>query len=139
MVPEDPHHQDDQIYDDDSLGDVARRLDEIEAALGSMRDELAALRRALGEELRTRRLVVVEDDGFERVVISARGAFGYVAVCGRNGPRDRSRVELFANDPIDGDGTHVGVALSTRGDVVASLEVLDRHRARLWVEQRAEP
>jgi hypothetical protein len=119
---------------DDSDGDaVHRQLDEIDVALRSLSDELQALRDALGRELRTRRIVVVEDDGFERVLVTTRGTFGFVAVRGRDGEGGATCVELFASDPIDGDGANVGVSLSDRGDVVAALDVLERHRARLWV------
>jgi hypothetical protein len=122
--------------DSDEHGDagVLRRLDDIETALRVLSADLRALRGALRRELRTRRIVVVEDDGFERVVVSTRGGFGYVAVCGRDGVGGATCVELFANDPVDVDGAHVGMAVSDHGDVVAALDALEGHRPRLWID-----
>lgn len=113
------------------------RLDRIDRELQGLGRQLEALRDALGRELRTRRIVVEEEDGFERVVISARGAFGFVAVQARASVRSDDRgatsAELFANDAVDADGPHVGVSLSDRGDVVATVDRLEGHRARVWL------
>jgi hypothetical protein len=106
--------------------DDARELDQL-------RQEVAALRAAISTEIRTRRVTVVEPDGFERIVLEAQGRFGSIAV------RTRSKAApteagLFGNDPIDGDGSHVGIALTDQGDVVAAFEVLQGREAVLWTE-----
>ncbi len=109
------------------------RLDNLTAAVESLRVEIAVLRRGLGREIRARRIVVVDDDGFERVVIAAEPGFGYVTVHARAQPERSTTAELFANDRTNGSGPHVGVALSDAGDVTATLEVVHGEPARLWL------
>lgn len=108
------------------LGQLVERID-------SMGRELVELRRALGEEVRTRRVVVVEDDGFERIVLGAAARFGHVTVQARSAGGEPACVELFANDRINGGGAHVGVALSDAGDVAAVLELIVGRLPELWI------
>ena len=62
-------------------------VDEVRALRGEvalLRQELAELRRSLAQEVRTRRLVVVEEDGFERIDASADGHGGSIIVRARD-------------------------------------------------------
>jgi hypothetical protein len=97
-------------------GELAERLDAVEQLLGKLIERTAT-------ELRTRRLVVTEDDGFERVVIDASGSHGEVTVSARPGSAGPAAVDLYAHDASDGDGANVGVALVDQGNVVRSFDV----------------
>jgi hypothetical protein len=88
--------------------------------------------------VRTRRLVVVERGGFERVVAEGGSTHGSLAVRARSGVSGSTKVELFADDPIDGDGTNVGVALGRAGNVVATLEVGGGDPV-LWIDGGDDP
>jgi hypothetical protein len=81
-------------------------------------DELRAEVRALREEVRTRRVVVVDAAGRPRVVLSADRGVGSVRVDAVGG--DPS-VELYALDAIEADGPEVGLALVVDGDVATSV------------------
>jgi hypothetical protein len=123
--------------DEDDLG---RRLRELAARVGWLEIEGARLRTAIEEQVRTRRVVVVDDAGRERIVLAAHGRFGHVTVVAASAGDDTTAVELFATDPVDGDGAEVGVAVIDEGDVVATLNVFEGRRAGLWVdEERPEP
>jgi hypothetical protein len=114
--------------------DVAAALRELVGRFAGLDDEVQRMQRALTEEIRTRRLVVVGDDGVPRVEITARDAFGHVTVFGRTHGTGSTCVELFANDPSDGDGAEVGLALTVGGDVVATLHVFEGRQPALWIE-----
>jgi hypothetical protein len=109
-------------------------LDELGRQVAILRDELDALRVELAHELRTQRVTVVDDDGFERITLRSHGHHGQVGVHGRGDPGRSTTVELFANDPTDGDGAHVGLALSDGGDVLAVFDVLHGSEARVRIE-----
>jgi hypothetical protein len=81
-------------------------------------DELRAEVRALRDEVRTRRVVVVDAAGRPRVVLSADPGVGSVRVDAAGG--DPS-VELYAVDAIEADGPEVGLALVADGEVVTSV------------------
>lgn len=90
-----------------------------------LRDEVAQLRQKVAElveqmatEVRTRRLVVVEEDGFERIVAGASGAHGELAVHTRtaDGLSHGSNVSLYVQDMTDHEGESVEVALWHRGN-----------------------
>lgn len=81
-------------------------------------------------ELRTRRLVVVDDEGVERVVASVTAGMAEVRVLLDAVVRGRpSGVSLFAGTDADGVSV-VGLALVADGDSVA--EVLARREADGW-------
>jgi hypothetical protein len=105
---------------------------ELASEIDDLRLQLAGLRRSLSNEVRTRRVVVEEADGFDRVVLEARSIFGGVEVRSRARLGEATAAGLFALDPGDGDPAQVGVSLSDRGNIVASLDVYSRHRPRLW-------
>ena len=76
---------------------------------------------ALDDEVRTRRLVVVDGAGRPRVVLSADPGVASVRVDAAGA--DPS-IELYAVDAIDADGPEVGVAIVVDGDVLAVLPPL---------------
>lgn len=120
-----------------SRDELAARIIDLSAQLNDLRAEVSELRGQLSAEVRTRSLAVVDDDGFERVVVDSREAFGAVSVYSRSAPGRTTCVELFANDAIDGDGAHVGLSITDDGEVVATLEVLHGHIAQLHFEHPA--
>jgi hypothetical protein len=73
------------------------------------------------DEVRTRRVVVVDADGRPRIVLSAEGGAAVVRV---DAPGGDPSVELFAVDPIDADGAEIGLALVVGGDVADGLRIL---------------
>lgn len=81
-------------------------------------DELRAEVRALQDEVRTRRVVVVDAAGRPRIVLSADPGVSSVRVDAEGG--DPS-VELYAVDAVEADGPEVGLALVADGDVVTSI------------------
>jgi hypothetical protein len=106
-------------------------LGELDVELDELRAQVALLRSGLREEVRTRRLVVVEDDGFPRVVAEAQGLYGGVEVRSRAGERPAVASGLFVVDAGDGDPANAGAQLSDAGDVVALLDVSGGRSPRL--------
>ncbi len=45
-----------------------------------------------------------------------------------------SCVELFAHDPCDGEGAHVGLAVTRRGDVIGEVGFVGSAQPRVWLE-----
>jgi hypothetical protein len=113
--------------------DPATALRDLVDRLGTLEEEVAELRESLAREVRSRRIVVVEEDGFERIVLGARDRFGHVSVQSRTAVGTSTTAELFANDGLDGDAAEVGVALTDRGEVVSTLDVTSGRPPRLWV------
>ena len=113
---------------------VGEWLGELDAAVDLLHQELAALRRDLSDEVRTGRLVVVEEDGFERVLVDAHGMYGGVEVRSRTASGGAVAAALTALDAGDGDPANVAVSLTDRGDVVASFDVTATRRPRLWID-----
>jgi hypothetical protein len=118
---------------------LVAELERVAAEVAAVREELRDLQARQVESVRTRSLVVVDADGFERVVIAGRGRHGHLTMNAR-APEGRSVcAELFANDPAEGAGAHVGVALSVAGDVVSAFEVMQGRRPSMWVESTGHP
>ena len=93
--------------DDNTL---STRVDAIELLLLQIIEHTA-------QEVRTRRVAVIEDDGFERVVLQANGTHGEVTVTARGGPNSTTAAELYAHDPTEGDAATAGIALVRDGDL----------------------
>jgi hypothetical protein len=113
---------------------LAERLRLLEREVHRLRDAVDTYRAALSDEVRTRRLVVVDRGGFERIVAEGGVDHAHLSVRARATGPGSTKVELFADDPLDGDPTHVGVALGRGGDVVASFEVASRGEPLLWLD-----
>jgi hypothetical protein len=114
-------------------GDLDHRVDALETEAARLRDALDCLTASLAVEVRTRRLVVVDQSGFERLVAEGRDNHGFLVLRGQSAAQRSTSVQLFADDPLDGEGAHVGVALGERGDIVAVLEVSDGREPTLWL------
>ena len=69
------------------------------------------------QEVRTRRIAVIEDDGFERIVLEANGTHGEITVAARGDGGGVTAAELYAHDPSDGDSSTAGVTLVRDGDL----------------------
>lgn len=111
---------------------TAARLDRLALALDELRARLDRIQAQLGTEVRTGRLVIVEADGFERVVADGGGHFGALTVQARPRTGGSVAIEVFAADARDGDRAHVGVALVDGGDVVAAVDVQSGRPAMIW-------
>lgn len=119
---------------------LSARLADLEASVADVRARLRRLHRQLGDEVRTRRLVIEEADGFERVVLEGNASFGAVTVRARTTAPGTVAVDLFAADGRDGEPAHIGVALVDGGDVVAAVDVLSGRPAVVWTQvDRADP
>jgi hypothetical protein len=116
--------------------DLAEQVRALASRVEHLARELTALQEELRRELRTGRVVVVEPDGFERIVLAARDRYGQITVYGRTEPGGATSAELFANDAADGDTVQAGVALTDLGDVVAVLDVRRGTEPRLWTDSR---
>ncbi|HEU5152055.1 MAG TPA: hypothetical protein VFU19_16290 [Iamia sp.] len=124
------------------------------ADVEQLREEVASLRRQIEGEVRTRsvlivdedgadrvrlsadgdacRVVLVDTDGFERVSLEADGTQGALRIAGRaNGPGP-NRVDVFAIDPEDDAGIYVGVELVDAGTSVAGFTAMEGRRPRTW-------
>ncbi len=92
----------------------------IEARFSALSAELAELREQIAGEVRTRRLVVVGPDGFERVVAEARSDCGSVRVDSPSGVH----VALVADEMMEGEAS-AQVYLSAGGDGVGHFGVTE--------------
>jgi hypothetical protein len=85
--------------------------DRDEDPVEALRAELAALR----DEVRTRRVVVVDAAGRPRITLAVDRGTASVRV---DAPGGDPSAEVFAVGPIGADGPEVGLALVVGGDVV---------------------
>lgn len=100
-------------------GMAKTELAELRGEIDALRRQMAALVEQVSTEVRTRRLVVVEEDGFERIVAEANGDSGEVKVQSRTATEDTTNVSMFAGE-IDGfECAEVG--LWHRGNNAAEL------------------
>lgn len=119
--------------DQDPDGGVDRMLG-LTREVRSLHDELSALRDALATEVRTRRIVVVEADGFERCIVDAAGTHAVITLAGRSEPGLSTAMDFYVDDAMDGDGPSVGLALIDRGNVVASFGLVSPQSPRVWID-----
>lgn len=107
--------------------------------LGERVADLERQVRALGEELRTRRLVVTDERDRPVVVLEARGDAGLAIVRGRRseihidaGTQGHPVLDVLSGSGADGVGIHlyadnrddaVGIASSRSGDVTADNQL----------------
>lgn len=127
--------------------------------MARLRAEVADLRLRLEDEVRTRRVVIVDErgaprirltaaadgnsqvalldgDGFERTRITGRPDSGSVSVAARPSGDDLTHVEVFALDGDEGDGPYVGVELVDRGTSVAGFVLYEGRPPRTWTALR---
>lgn len=129
------------------------------AAIARLRDELTRLRHQVEHEVRTRRIVIVDEEGGDRIRLAARAdggcsitlldAGGFERSVLSGGPDGGSlrlvarplgegpaRIDVFAVDPEDDAGAYVGVELVDDGSSVAGLTVLESRPPRSWTLER---
>lgn len=122
--------------------------------LSRLRAEVADLRLQIREEVRTRRVVVVDEagvsrirltaakdgasqvalldgDGFERIILDGRPDIGVLSVAGRSRSGHPMKVEVFALDPDDDEGTYIGVELVDQDNSTAGFSLYEGRRAQI--------
>ena len=97
---------------------MSDQLSRLEDRLASLELEIALLRASVEERLRTRQIVVVDDEGNERIVLDARHGTGSVVVRVPGPGGATTGVEIFASQPELG-APEVGLCVLRDGDVVS--------------------
>jgi hypothetical protein len=127
------------------------------AAVERLREEVTRLRLQIEGEVRTRRVVIVDEagvgrirlsseggtcrvalldpDGFERAALEGDGSHGALRIAGRPDGVGPNRVDVFAIDPEDGQGVYVGAELVDAGNSVAGLTAVESRPPRIWIAQ----
>lgn len=80
------------------------------------------------------RLVLLDEDGFERISLMGLDHVGAIEVAARSRSGKPSRAEVVAHDPADADGCVVGLYLFDRGNEVAGFHVFEERQADVWTE-----
>ncbi len=124
-------------------------------SIAVLRAEVTALRLRLEGEVRTHRVVVIDEagiarvristsadgasqidlldaDGFGRIGISAAPERGAVSITSRGSGGQPTRVDVFALDPDEPDAAYVGVELIDRGTSVAGVALYEGRPPRTW-------
>lgn len=143
------------MTDNEARGEAA------DGAVGALGRELTALRLHLEDEVRTRRVVIVDEaghprlrlqstdergrcglvmldpDGAERVRLVADTEIGILSILtADSAPSEgrRTRVDVFAlePDPEDVDGSYIGVELVDHGNSVAGWSLYEGRPVRSW-------
>jgi hypothetical protein len=100
--------------------DLDARLDQLRDRVAALEAELALLRATTGERLRTRCLVIEDDEGQARVVLDARHRTGSVLVRFAGNLGATTGIELYAAEAIDDAGQgELGWCVLREGDVVS--------------------
>jgi hypothetical protein len=103
---------------------IARLLRELEA----LREEFEALRSDLAREVRTARLVVLDDDGAERIATTVTGSASVVEILGpERGPGEPAHIALAASSgdntwPTGDEVSRAELILSAGDDAFSVLE-----------------
>lgn len=128
-------------------------------AVARLREEVADLRLQLGEKVRTRQVVVVDEtgigrvrisaskdggsridlldaDGFERIGISGALERGALTITSRTDGEQPTRVEVFGLDPDSPDAAYVGVELIDRGTSVGGFVLYEGRPPHTWMAPR---
>lgn len=80
----------------------------------------------------TCRFALLDDDGFERIGLTAGSEVSTIDLAPRTRFDHGTRVRLYAHDPAGGTEYAVGVHLVVRGDTIAGFEVLEGQPPRVW-------
>lgn len=78
------------------------------------------------------RFALLDDDGFERIGLTAGHEVGTIDLAPRTRFDHGTRVRLYAHDPAGGTEYAVGFHLVVRGDTVAGFEVVEGHPPDVW-------
>lgn len=101
-----------------TAADLTDRIADLEARLASLELEVVMLRATVEEHVRTRRLVVVDDEGVERIVLDARNRTGSVLVRIAGPDGATTGVEVYACE-ADAGPPEVGLCVVRDGEVVS--------------------
>lgn len=93
-------------------------LAQLEQRIAALEAEVAMWRATVGERLRSRSLVIEDDDGVARIVLEARHRTGSVLVRLPGPPGQTTGIELYACEGADGVG-ELGWCVLRAGDVVS--------------------
>ncbi len=109
---------------------------DLQATRLSIDDRLAACEAAINElrggTLTVRRLSICDDHGIERAAIDVSKDSAVLKLSTiEPGP---TCVELFAHEPCDGEGPHIGVAITRDGDVVGEFGFVGDNEPRVWLD-----
>lgn len=96
------------------------------AACEQLLADLRAGREAF-DEIRLR-----DHKGRDRLVMDTQGGSVVLRLSALGDPL--SCVELFAHDPCDGEGAHVGLAVTRRGNVVGEVGFIGAGQPRVWLD-----
>jgi hypothetical protein len=99
-------------------------------------DEAGVGRIRLSAEGRACHIAVLDPDGFERAALEGDESHGALRITGRSDGVGPSRVDMFAIDPEDEQGTYVGVELIDAGNSVAGFTVIELGQPRSWTTPR---
>jgi hypothetical protein len=80
----------------------------------------------------TCRFALVDDDGFERIGLTAGNEASTIDLAPRTRFDHGTRIRLYAHDPGDGAEYAVGMHLVVRGDAVAGFEVVEGRALDVW-------
>ncbi len=111
-----------------------------QATVPSLHERLAACETALSElrsgALSVRRLSICDDRGIERAAIEITDRSTVFRL--RTTEPGPNCVEMFAHDSDDGEGPHVGVAVTRAGEVIGEFGFVGDAVPRLWLESARE-
>ncbi len=120
---------------------------------------VASTRESVGDEVRTRSVVVVDEagvgrvsigasasdggvisfldgDGFWRIHITASVERGAVSIATRAPNGEPTRVDVFGLDPDGPDAAYVGVEVIDRGTSVAGIALQEGRAPQVWTASR---
>ncbi len=124
-------------------------------AFARLQSEVTRLRLQIADEVRTRRVVIVDErgvgrirlsatagehcrvvlldeDGFERLHLTGQPDGGTLGIAGRSLSGEPTRVDVFATDPEDDAGAYIGVELVDAGNTIAGVTAIEGRPPRTW-------
>lgn len=121
----------------DGQNDAGVTVRELCNRVDGLRAELQALQLAMADQLRTGKIVVVDEDGVERIDISATSEVAEIVVRSRRAGPGTTAVIISAHDGHDLDPGHLSIGLAEDGDVVAGISLVAGQTPEWWGEPGA--
>lgn len=111
---------------------LAHRIDELERHMAGIAAVAEGIVHQRGtsptdviDEIRARRIVIVDATGRERIVAEAHDDFGDLTIHGFDHKGQNVAISLHASE--QDDAPHVGLTMMANGDAAASLDTVARH------------